>query len=518
VVFSNGIFNGTINANAGTIGGINISAGYLGTTLDVGKGWEIAADGTATFRNVNVSGKITSTIFEYDKVQTVAGSMLIRPAVYFKSYEVDNNVLYIIVDSDSIPSEFAVNSLVKFGNSFTDNCVIYKISSIDATNKKLGLTPTNGSISEDTSYTTQNIILHMGGAEEKVIGLGLNASINSAVLPAQSFSIIELGNETYNPRLILGKIPGNVIAEFKGVEAIQADTYGLYADEVYLIGEIHATAGKIGDIEIANGGLSYIQDEEELWYINDDGVYFGNGIFNGVINANEGMIGSVEIANGGLRVEVDGNLKWEITPDRVFFNEGTFNGIINATSGKIGDIELEDGVLKGYRTIINEVTGEKIIVPTWEINSERIKIENGEFYGYINASDGVFTGTINASSGFIGGIEITENSISSNYTLNNGWKLTSNGNAYLNNGLFSGKIFLLPIAIVDSIEEQNGHTYIHLNADHNFIQHNTKNIKIGIPTNNYSTIIWHNIYSAGGDYVAVEGINLNIEVGSNVFI
>jgi hypothetical protein len=190
----NAIFN-NIEARGGTIGGIDIAPTYIGTGINSSEtnGWTISSDGTATFRNVNVSGKITSTIFEYDKVQTVAGSMLIRPAVYFKSYEVDNNVLYIIVDSDSIPSEFTVNSLVKFGNSFTDNCVIYKISSIDAANKKLGLTPTNGSISEDTSYTTQNIILHMGGAEEKVIGLGLNASINPAVLPAQSFSIIELG-------------------------------------------------------------------------------------------------------------------------------------------------------------------------------------------------------------------------------------------------------------------------------------------------------------------------------------
>ena len=55
----------------------------------------------------------------------------------------------------------------------------------------------------------------MGSDTKDTIGLGLNASTNSSVLPSESFSIIELTNEKYKSRAIFGKIPGNIVATFR---------------------------------------------------------------------------------------------------------------------------------------------------------------------------------------------------------------------------------------------------------------------------------------------------------------
>ena len=67
--------------------------------------WLINSDGTAYFKNATISGTLSSTIFEYDKVQTVAGAMLIRPGTYAKevqliSYDKIPIFIKIVLDID----------------------------------------------------------------------------------------------------------------------------------------------------------------------------------------------------------------------------------------------------------------------------------------------------------------------------------------------------------------------------------------------------------------------------------
>jgi hypothetical protein len=115
-----------------------------------------------------------------------------------------------------------------------------------------------------------------------------------------------------------------------------SDTYGLYADEVYLTGEIHATAGNIGDIIIAKEGLS-ADGESHSWEILADGTAkFVNGEFSGIITAFDGgKIGDIDIVDGGIQFisERYDNEGWEIRADgTVSFSSGVFEGEIIAKS------------------------------------------------------------------------------------------------------------------------------------------------------------------------------------------
>jgi hypothetical protein len=47
-----------------------------------GGGWTIRSDGSAEFNNVSVRGKITSSVFEYNHISSVGGSLYIAPTIY----------------------------------------------------------------------------------------------------------------------------------------------------------------------------------------------------------------------------------------------------------------------------------------------------------------------------------------------------------------------------------------------------------------------------------------------------
>ena len=64
---------------------IFVSSSISSTPLSggtLGYGWIINNDGTATFENVNVRGTIRSTVFEYDRISAVGGSLYIAPTIY----------------------------------------------------------------------------------------------------------------------------------------------------------------------------------------------------------------------------------------------------------------------------------------------------------------------------------------------------------------------------------------------------------------------------------------------------
>jgi len=44
-----------------------------------GYGWRLDQDGTANFTNVNISGTITSSVFEYNTTSSVGGNLHVAP-------------------------------------------------------------------------------------------------------------------------------------------------------------------------------------------------------------------------------------------------------------------------------------------------------------------------------------------------------------------------------------------------------------------------------------------------------
>jgi hypothetical protein len=403
-----------IDARGGRIGGLVIGTDYIAATPDSTEtnGWSINSDGTATFRNVNVSGKITSAIFEHDKIQTVAGSMLIRPAIYYIDYATFGDYIKVLIDSKELPDEFSKGSKVKVGNEITGTAILYTVvlevdienpewnhNIVAEENKNCLLylqQPSGASFNTDASGKAK-VLLYMGTGKdnESVIGLGLNASTNPEVLPSESFSIIELVGASYKPRAIFGKIPGNIIATFRDPASTTStpDTYGLYADEVYLKGEIIATAGKIGGLIIAEQGLSATGTDKSWSILSDGTANFTNGNFTGIINAIDGgTIGNIKIENGGLKSQgksEDKLYEWEIRPD--------------------GTVRFEQAYLEGE---------------------------------------------IRAASGRIGGINIYEKGISSQYSNTAGWQIASNGDAYFNNLLLTGSMTMFSSAVVIGVEKR----------------------------------------------------------------
>jgi hypothetical protein len=66
------------------------------------------------------------------------------------------------------------------------------------------------------------------------IGIGINGSTSSAMIPAQSLSVFELNDkDDLIPRIVLGKLPND-----KEAYGSIAGTYGLYAENVLLKGAL----------------------------------------------------------------------------------------------------------------------------------------------------------------------------------------------------------------------------------------------------------------------------------------
>jgi hypothetical protein len=69
-------------------GGNEEEDSYIGSSLyssgPLGYGWKLSQDGTAEFNNIIARGKIQSSVFEYNKISSVGGSLYIAPTIYIE--------------------------------------------------------------------------------------------------------------------------------------------------------------------------------------------------------------------------------------------------------------------------------------------------------------------------------------------------------------------------------------------------------------------------------------------------
>jgi len=66
------------NENDSYIGSHNFSSGTFGY------GWNISGGGTAEFTDIRARGKISSSVFEYQKTSSIGGNLYITPTIYFE--------------------------------------------------------------------------------------------------------------------------------------------------------------------------------------------------------------------------------------------------------------------------------------------------------------------------------------------------------------------------------------------------------------------------------------------------
>lgn len=215
-----------IQLERGNIGRINFNNSEIYTDS-----WSITPE-TATFNNIVASGKISSAIFEQGKLQTCGGTFIFKDASNISSlteieqynYQIEGieegflreNHLYLVTNSSRSYSFFA-----EYQN---DVLVAQKAPPAD-----IGLF---------------DLILDLGevnstGLPEDWL-IGINSTVNklgAAGLSENSitFSAVERDNNNQyvlSPKIILGRIPRGIL------EKDSAQTYGLYAESVYLTGTL----------------------------------------------------------------------------------------------------------------------------------------------------------------------------------------------------------------------------------------------------------------------------------------
>lgn len=334
----NAWIEGNIRAISGNILG-KLQVGEKGSVIIDGidqrifhsdNGWSINNDGTAHFNNVEISGTITAAVFNYNKIQSIGGAMLVRPSykVLKHYFNEDKTLLYLELDApNTILDGFGQGDYCRFGHDFNtsfkavhkifdykndkDNKPIYNIIIIDLSAYRTEEKTNDNKIIYSNNYETLNIesVISVKQKDKETYGLGLNSTANTNIMPSQSFSLIKMDIKeeelTYTPKLILGKIPsGNDKYALPSTSLAQlvADSngqyYGLYAENVLLEGALTTISGeysagvstnsvhKINDIDLIfwSGQNNANSEFSPNFYVNREGfLYAKNGLFEGEV-------------------------------------------------------------------------------------------------------------------------------------------------------------------------------------------------------------------------------------------
>ena len=324
---------GNIRATGGNILGtlsIGKEAGTTGVIKHANNAWSINGDGTAFFNNVNISGTISSAVFEYNKIQTVAGGMAIFPAFLVETSEENEEGTKIYLQNSDIPYELkdakpngpegAIegNYYICFSEEGFNNQwslqTKYKIEDfgkeeekgfyVFVKEKELAIQKEFQAFIFEAEPDAEN-----NNNPKELLGIVINAR-DSDLYPQKSISIIDLLNPGKQPKLILGYLNQGLFENNEGesdkniiINKI-GNTYGLYCDNVYLKGSlVSETAGafagistsdfivneggEVGEKIIFFAGPSLSKEELKFYVTNSGKLYAKEGYFKGTIEASE---------------------------------------------------------------------------------------------------------------------------------------------------------------------------------------------------------------------------------------
>lgn len=214
-------------------------------------GWQIKADGTATFNNAIIRGKLQTTVFERSKVASVGGRLLISPSIQLEDaitgLPPDLGLVefkFITYINDGTPEETynktlydlwspVNNALVDLGETILEGCII---NHTDPTQEA----PNTWTISV---FIPTSSLVNLGTELSPIYQLPLGTIIISTNTETNS---IELNVDEFGPHIhmsapeeqagtvylgALEGMPNTYFPEFSG--------YGLYGENVYLTGKFY---------------------------------------------------------------------------------------------------------------------------------------------------------------------------------------------------------------------------------------------------------------------------------------
>ena len=274
-----------------------------------GNSFSITPD-AATFTNVNVTGKISTAVFEKGHIQSVGGMMLFKPSYNIVSWTGTT----IILDEEY---DGAVGNYVYLINKDGERLPgLISISGIDSNDQKV-LTLSTTIVSEKPLTSLIDI-----GVENDLI-IGVNSSnvpdAQGGFLRPRGITISEFTlnqsrtqvDYTTNPKVFLGDLDHSGI-NFAGTGAAVKETrgFGLYSENVYLTG---ALTTRIND----NSGSTFAGMNTV------DGVtatVFGNEDESAIVFwAGANKTTKEEIQKAPFQITAQGSL---------YASRGTFNGAI----------------------------------------------------------------------------------------------------------------------------------------------------------------------------------------------
>jgi hypothetical protein len=299
------------------------------------RGWKIDKNGSSIFNNVIVRGQIESAVFQYNEIQTLSGSLLIRPSFIIEDIEKisDTEVKCKIKPKLNGVVEDGSYCLVQLPEKTINLVAGETINSIITFYSSEALSDL------DILLMQEATLINLG--KNRSIGISINSTASNIISVPESVTIFEeqityndntgynIETESRNNRLIMGRLPSESY-----IPTSMQNSFGLYSDNVFLKGQmISASQNGSGETSSSagintNGVLwnnPYVDrtepdhiviwagangDEEEdirtaPFKVTREGFVFADqGYFVGIIESAE--IATAKIIGTGPRISEDG--------------------------------------------------------------------------------------------------------------------------------------------------------------------------------------------------------------------
>ena len=323
--------SGTLKANNATltdtlmVGSIRLDGGtgsIYSTELNNSSNywWSINGDGTARFRNIEVRGTIQSTVFEYNRVSSVGGSLLISPSICLISDITLANDAYDLISSNNITDSEQQEVWANINQvrvELPDGAVINEVSvSIETS----GETITKIKVAK-TGLNNGVIVTLPNPLPVGTILMSTSTSVNSILLNAQQkdgpIILMQGISDGNNATVLIGNLTGAPLpTEYFGA----LTGYGLYADNVYLTGKLYLpNAGITNSNEVYDGTNIQVETPNQqvrIWagtspdnktnapfVVTHDGtLYASKGVFRGTIEASGHSIFNGTLGVAGITI------------------------------------------------------------------------------------------------------------------------------------------------------------------------------------------------------------------------
>ena len=362
------------------------------TSTITGNNWSITPD-HANFKNINVSGKISTAVFEQSHVQSVGGSMIFKPSYKVEGYEPgkNGNGDKLILDReflgkiDEINEEGQVTNrnyvyLVKTDGSLVEGQI--SITGKDD-EKKTVVISSNLNLNSQSENNSNPLVslIDIGTEGSLIIGVNSNGA-EAGLLRPYGFTITEYNvlsnaesniesnaetdtnsdtssniNSFQNPKVFFGdlKESGIKITDTQGLEG-----FGLYSENVYLTGSLTTQINK--DSRQTYAGINTLNSVSATKFDQNTGA----AIDNSKIVFWAGATNMTDINNAPFQVTEQGSL---------YAAQGLFEGAIISKS-RIQGVDIYAARIHGWDIEKNETNS-----LTFYNASKGIVFKKGDYNG-----------------------------------------------------------------------------------------------------------------------------------------